>query len=128
VRAPVRLAILSMYGSSAERDERFFAAELVREKIFRSLGDEVPYATAVVVEKFEDKGKIRHIHVAIFVDKSSHKAIVIGEGGERLKAIATQARRDMETMFAGKVYLQVWVKVRKGWADDGMQLERLGYE
>lgn len=111
-----------------DRDERFFASELVREKIFRLLGDEVPYATTVVIEKFEQRGRIRHIHATIFVDKPSHKAIVIGEDGARLKMIASQARKDMEAMFAGKVYLRVWVKVRRGWADDGAQLERLGYE
>jgi len=111
-----------------DRDERFFASELLREKLFRLLGDEVPFATAVAIEKFEERGRVRHIHAAIFVDKASHKAIVIGEDGERLKAIASQARKDMEAMFEGKVFLRVWVKVRRGWADDATTLARFGYE
>jgi GTP-binding protein Era len=110
-----------------DRDERFFAAEFIREKLFRLLGDELPYAAAVVVDKFEDTGKLRRIHATIFVDKASHKAIVIGENGERLKAIATAARKEMEALFSGKVFLQVWVKVRRGWADDPAQLARFGY-
>jgi len=110
-----------------DRDERFFASELLREKIFRLLGDELPYATAVVIEKFEERGRIRHIQAVIYVDKSSHKAIVIGEDGERLKLIATQARKDMEALYASKVFLRVWVKVRSGWADNPAALERFGY-
>jgi GTP-binding protein Era len=111
-----------------DRDERFFAAEFIREKVFRLLGDELPYATAVTVDRFEDKGPLRRIHATIHVDKPSHKAIVIGERGERLKSIASGARRDMEALFGGKVYLQVWVKVRRGWADDVAQLRRFGYD
>ncbi|MPZ42865.1 MAG: GTPase Era [Betaproteobacteria bacterium] len=111
-----------------DRDERFFAAEFIREKVFRHLGDELPYATAVSIERFEDSGKLRRIHATIHVDKPSHKAIVIGEGGERLKIIASSARKDMEALFGGKVFLQVWVKVRRGWADDAAQLRRFGYE
>ncbi|MCC6534570.1 MAG: GTPase Era [Burkholderiales bacterium] len=110
-----------------DRDERFFAGEFIREKIFRLLGDELPYATAVVVDKFEQMPKLRRIHATILVDKPSHKAIVVGESGERLKTIATQARKEMEALFEGKVFLRVWVKVRRGWADDAAQLERLGY-
>jgi GTP-binding protein Era len=110
-----------------DRDERFFASEFIREKVFRLLGDELPYATAVSVERFEHKGKLRRIQATIHVDKPSHKAIVIGEQGERLKAIASSARKDMEALFEGKVYLQVWVKVRRGWADDAAQLRRFGY-
>jgi GTP-binding protein Era len=110
-----------------DRDERFFAAEFIREKVFRLLGDELPYATAVSVERFEDTGKVRRIQATIHVNKDSHKAIVIGEGGARLKAIASSARKDMEKLFGGKVYLQVWVKVRRGWADDAAQLRRFGY-
>jgi GTP-binding protein Era len=111
-----------------DRDERFFAAEFIREKVFRLLGDELPYATAVSIDRFEDTGKLRRIHATIHVDKPSHKAIVIGEGGERLKAIASSARKDMEALFDGKVFLQVWVKVRRGWADDAAQLRRFGYD
>lgn len=111
-----------------DRDERFFAAEFLREKIFRLLGDELPYATAVTIDRFEDLGKLRRIHATIYVEKPSHKAIVIGEEGARLKAIASAARKDMEELFGSKVYLQVWVKVRRGWADDDAQLRRFGYE
>jgi GTP-binding protein Era len=111
-----------------DRDERFFAAEFIREKVFRLLGDELPYASAVSIERFEDSGKLRRIHATIHVDKDSHKAIVIGEGGERLKVIASSARKDMEALFGSKVFLQVWVKVRRGWADDAAQLRRFGYE
>ena len=108
--------------------ERFLAAELVREKLFRLLGDELPYSTAVEVEQFETKGELRRIHVGILVDKAGQKAIVIGKGGEKLKAISTSARRDMEELFGGKVYLEVWVRVRSGWADDAAALKRLGYD
>ena len=108
--------------------ERFLAAELVREKLFRLLGDELPYSTAVEVERFETKGALRHIHVGILVDKANQKAIVIGKGGEKLKAISTSARKDMEELFDGKVYLEVWVRVRSGWADDAAALKRLGYD
>lgn len=111
-----------------DRNERFFAAEFIREKIFRLLGDELPYAATVVVEKFEVKGKLRRIHASVLVDKPSHKAIVIGAKGERLKEIGTKARKDLEALYAGKVYLQLWVKVRSGWADDAAQLPQLGYD
>lgn len=111
-----------------DRDERFFASEFIREKLFRLLGDELPYATAVVIDKFEQLPRLRRIHATVFVDKPSHKAIVVGEGGERLKAIATRARKDMEALFGSKVFLQVWVKVRRGWSDDAAQLRQFGYE
>lgn len=111
-----------------DRPERFLAAELVREKLFRLLGEELPYAATVVVEKFELKGPVRHIHVAIIVDKANHKAMVIGKGGEKLKQIGTQARIDMEKLFGGKVFLQLWVQVKGGWADNLKTLKNLGYE
>ncbi len=111
-----------------DRNERFLAAELIREKLFRLLGDEIPYSTSVLVEKFELDGALRRIHAAIIVDKPGQKAIVIGKKGEKLKTIATQARQDMEKLFGGKVYLEVWVKVRGGWADDERVVKRLGYE
>lgn len=110
-----------------DRDERFFAAEFIREKIFRALGDELPYATTVTIDRFEELKGLRRIHATIFVEKPSHKAIVIGDHGGRLKAIASSARRDLEHLFASKVYLQIWVKVRRGWSDDRAQLKRLGY-
>jgi GTPase len=115
-------------GEFTDRSERFLAAELVREKLFRQLGDELPYGASTVIEKFETEGKLRRIHVAIIVDKASHKAMVIGKGGEKLKLIGTDARRDMEKLFGGKVFLQIWVKVKHGWADDERTLKNLGYE
>ena len=111
-----------------DRSERFLAAELVREKLFRLLGEELPYAATVMVEKFEMQGELRHIHIAIIVDKDNHKAMVIGKGGEKLKQIGTQARIDMEKLFGGKVFLELWVQVKSGWADSLKALKSLGYE
>ncbi len=110
-----------------DRSERFLAAEAVREKIFRLLGDEVPYSTTVMIEKFEQEGDLRRIYAAIIVDKEGQKAIIIGKGGEKLKAIGTEARKDLERLFGGKVFLQLWVKVRSGWADDERAVKSLGY-
>jgi GTP-binding protein Era len=110
-----------------DRDERFLAAELVREKVFRLLGDEVPYATTVTIDQFAQEGRLRRIHATILVDKASQRAILLGEGGQRMKAIATQARLDMERLFDGPVFLEVWVRVKHGWADDDASLARLGY-
>jgi len=110
-----------------DRDERFLAAELVREKIFRLLGDEVPYATTVTIDRFEQEGKLRRIHATVLVDKTSQRAILLGEKGARMKSIATQARQDMERLFDGPVFLEVWVRVKRGWADSDASLARLGY-
>ncbi len=111
-----------------DRNERFLAAELVREKVFRFTGEELPYSVSVIIEQFKMDGKLRRIHAAILVDKAAHKAMLIGKNGEKMKEIATQARLDMEKLFGGKVYLEVWVKVRSGWADDARVLKSLGYE
>jgi GTP-binding protein Era len=111
-----------------DRSERFLAAEMLREKIFRFTGDELPYSTSVVIEQFKMEGKLRRIHAAILVDREAHKAMLIGKKGEKLKEIATQARLDMEKMFGGKVFLEVFVKLRSGWADDERVLRSLGYE
>ncbi|MDD5250540.1 MAG: GTPase Era [Rhodocyclaceae bacterium] len=111
-----------------DRPERFLAAELLREKLFRNLGEELPYGIAVEIEKFEQEGELRRIHAAVVVDKAAHKAIVIGKGGERLKRMSSDARKDMETLFGGKVWLETWVKVKSGWADDERALKTLGYE
>ena len=111
-----------------DRSERFLDAELLREKLFRNLGEELPYGMAVEIEKFEQEGDLRRIHAAVVVDKAAHKAIVIGKAGERLKRISTDARKDMETLFGGKVWLETWVKVKSGWADDERALKSLGYE
>jgi len=111
-----------------DKSERFLASEYIREKVFRLLGDELPYATAVEIEKFEIEGDLRRIFAAIVVDREGHKAIVIGKGGEQLKRIASEARQDMQRLFGGKVYLEIWVKVKSGWNDDERLLKSLGYE
>jgi len=110
-----------------DRDERFLAAEYIREKIFRLLGEEVPYATTVAIDSFEHAGSLRRIHATVYVDKAGQRAILLGEGGAQMKEIASSARRDMERLFGGKVFLEVWVRVKPGWADDERMLKRLGY-
>ena len=111
-----------------DRSERFMAAEFLREKLFRLLGEELPYGMAVEIEKFESEGNLRRIHAAVIVDRDSHKAMVIGKKGERLKRIATEARIELEKLFDAKVFLEVWVKVKSGWADDERALKSLGYD
>lgn len=111
-----------------DKSERFLTAEFVREKLFRLLGDELPYGATVEIEKFETEGDLRRIYAAIVVDREGHKPIVIGKGGETLKRIASEARKDMERLLGGKVYLEVWVKIKSGWADDERLLKSLGYE
>ena len=111
-----------------DRSERFVASELLREKLFRMMGDEIPYATSVIIEQFEQKDGLRKIYASILVDSANQKAIVIGKDGLKLKEMATQARKDMENSFGGKVFLNVWVKVKSGWADDASVLRSLGYE
>ncbi|HEU0233924.1 MAG TPA: GTPase Era [Gallionella sp.] len=111
-----------------DRSEKFLAAEMLREKVFRFTGEELPYSVSVVIEQFKLEGKLRRISAAILVDKEAHKAMLIGKKGEKLKEIATQARLDMEKLFDGKVFLEVFVKVRSGWADDARVLRSLGYE
>ena len=110
-----------------DRNERFLAAEIIREKIFRLLGEEVPYATTVMIEQFTQEGNLRRIHATVIVDKAGQKAILIGKGGEKMKAISTQARHDMERLFESKVFLQIWVKVKSGWADDARAIKSYGY-
>lgn len=111
-----------------DRSERFLASEFLREKLFRLLGEELPYGMTVEIEKFEIEGNLRRIYAAIIVDKAGHKGIVIGKGGERLKRISSEARIELERLFDGKVYLETWVKVKSGWADDERALKSLGYE
>ncbi|MDD2720024.1 MAG: GTPase Era [Gallionella sp.] len=111
-----------------DRNERFLASELLREKVFRFTGDELPYSVSVVIEQFKMEGTMRRISAAILVDKDAHKAMLIGKKGEKLKEIATQARLDMEKLFDGKVFLEVFIKVRSGWADSAQMLKTLGYE
>jgi len=119
-----------IYGEDeiTDRSERFLAAEIVREKVFRLLGDEIPYSISVEIEKFETEGELRRVYAAIIVDRDSQKPILIGKKGEKLKEIGTQARKDMEDLFGLKVYLEVWVKVKSGWADDERAVKSLGYE
>lgn len=111
-----------------DKSEKFLAAEIVREKVFRFVGDELPYTSTVVVEKFEQEGNLRRIFVAILVDRAGHKAMLIGKKGERLKEISTQSRQDMEKLFGGPVFLEIWVKVKSGWADNEAGLRAYGYE
>jgi GTP-binding protein Era len=110
-----------------DRSERFLAAELVREKLFRKLGEEIPYGLTVEIERFREEKRTLHVHALVWVEKGRHKAIVIGSKGERLKAVGREAREDMEKAFAQKVFLQIWVKVKEGWADDERALRSLGY-
>jgi len=109
------------------RSSRFIAAEMIREKIVRSLGDELPYATTVEIEKFDDTPKLLNIHALITVERDNQKAIVIGKGGERIKKIGMQARKELQGFFEKKVNLKTWVKVRQGWSDDERALQQLGY-
>lgn len=111
-----------------DRSERFLAAEILREKVFRHTGAELPYASSVVIDQFQMDGKMRRIAATILVDRDSHKPMVIGEKGERLKRISTEARIDMEKLFDGKVFLETWVKVKRGWADDQSALREQGLE
>ena len=113
---------------ATDRSERFLAAELIREKLFRLLWDEIPYSTSVAIDQFTNESGLRKIHASIIVDRANQKAMIIGRNGEELKLIATQARKDMEKLFGGKVYLKVWVKIKSGWADDLRVLKTLGYE
>jgi GTP-binding protein Era len=111
-----------------DRSERFLASEIIREKLFRLTGDELPYTSTVVVEKFEEEGALKRIAASIVVERDAHKGIVIGEKGELLKRIGTEARVELETLMDSKVFLELWVKVRSGWADDEEHLRSYGYE
>ncbi|WP_034335297.1 GTPase Era [Conchiformibius kuhniae] len=109
-----------------DKSSRFLAMEIVREKLFRYLGEELPYALNVEVEQFKEENGMYEIYIAVLVDKENQKPIVIGKGGEKLKKISTEARLDMEKLFERKVFLRVWVKVKSGWADDVRFLNELG--
>lgn len=111
-----------------DRSERFMAAEMVREKLFRLTGDELPYTSTVIIDKFEEEGKLRRIAATIVVERDGHKGMVIGEKGEKLKRIGTEARQELEKLWGGKVFLELWVKVRSGWADDDARVRSFGYE
>ena len=111
-----------------DRSEKFLAGEMIREKLFRLTGDELPYSCTVVIEKFEEEGTMRRIAASIVVERDAHKGMVIGEGGERLKRIGSEARQELEHLWQAKVFLELWVKVRSGWADDEAHLRSYGYE
>ncbi|MEC5216431.1 GTP-binding protein Era [Actimicrobium sp. GrIS 1.19] len=111
-----------------DRSEKFLAAEIIREKVFRFVGDELPYTSTVLIEKFEQEGDLRRVFAAILVQRDTHKSMLIGQKGARLKEISTQARLDMARLFGGPVYLEVWVKVKSGWADNEAGLRAYGYE
>jgi GTP-binding protein Era len=126
-RLPVSAAVFSP-NDVTDRSERFMASEIVREKIFRFCGDELPYTSTVVIEQYEKKERLRRIFTAILVERDTHKAMIIGRGGERLKEMSSEARADMEKMFGVPVYLEIWVKVKSGWADNEAGLRAYGYE
>jgi GTP-binding protein Era len=111
-----------------DRSERFLASELIREKLFRLTGDELPYASTVVIDKFEEEGNLRRIAATIVVEREAHKGMIIGEGGERLKRIGSEARQELERLLDAKVFLELWVKVRSGWASNEEHLRSYGYE
>ncbi|MGI4815900.1 MAG: GTPase Era [Janthinobacterium lividum] len=119
-----------IYGEDelTDRSERFLAAEIVREKVFRWTGDELPYTSTVLIEKFEQEGRLRRIFATVLVGRDTHKAMLIGAKGEKLKQIGTDARLDMEKLFDGPVYLEIWVKIKSGWADNEAGLRAYGYE
>ena len=112
-----------------DRSERFLAGELIREKLFRLTGDELPYTSTVVIEKFdEEPSGLRRIAAAIVVEREAHKGMIIGSGGERLRRIGSEARAELEKLLDAKVFLELWVKVRSGWAADDEHLRSYGYE
>jgi len=112
-----------------DRSERFLVGELVREQLMRQLGEELPYATSVEVERFEDRPDgVAEIHAVVWVEREGQKAIVIGAGGRRAKAIGSAARRGIEALLGRKVFLKLWVRVRAGWSDDEAALRQFGYE
>ena len=111
-----------------DRSEKFLASEIVREKLFRFVGDELPYSSTVLIEQFEQEGDLRRVFAAILVERDGHKAMIIGNKGARLKEISSQSRLDMERLFGGPVYLEIWVKVKSGWADNEAGLRAYGYE
>jgi len=111
-----------------DRSVRFIAAELVREKIFRLVGDELPYGCTVVIEQWEENDKGVRIAACIVVERETHKPILLGTGGAHMKRIASEARQDMEKLLDKSVFLDVYIKVRKGWSDREGALRELGYE
>jgi len=111
-----------------DRSDRFLASELIREKLFRLTGDELPYNCTVVIDNFVEEGQLKRIAATIVVEREAHKGMVIGDAGERLKRIGSETRQELERLWGGKVFLELWVKVRSGWADDESHLRSYGYE
>ena len=111
-----------------DRNDRFLASEIIREKLFRLTGDELPYSCTVVIDKFEESERLHRIAATIIVERDAHKGMVVGAGGERLKRIGSEARQELEHLLGVKVFLELWVKVRSGWADDEAHLRSFGYE
>ena len=111
-----------------DRSDRFLASEIIREKLFRLTGDELPYTSTVVIDQYAEEGRLRRIAASIVVERDAHKGMIIGAGGERLKRIGSESRQELETLLDAKVFLELWVKVRSGWADDEAHLRSYGYE
>lgn len=111
-----------------DRSDRFLASEIIREKLFRLTGDELPYTSTVVIDNYEEEGNLRRIAASIVVERDAHKGMIIGGGGERLKRIGSEARQDLESLLGAKVFLELWVKVRSGWAADEEHLRSYGYD
>jgi GTP-binding protein Era len=111
-----------------DRSERFMAAEMIREKLFRLTGDELPYTSTVVIDQFVEEGRLKRIAATIVVERDGHKGMVIGDKGEKLKRIGTEARQELEKLWDCKVFLELWVKVKSGWADDEARVRSFGYE
>ena len=111
-----------------DRSERFLVSEIIREKLFRLTGDEIPYGATVVIDSFQEEGNLRRIGATIIVEREAHKGMIIGEKGEHLKRIASEARQELERLLEAKVFLEMWVKVRSGWADSEEHLRSYGYE
>ena len=111
-----------------DRSEKFLAAEMIREKLFRLTGDELPYEATVIIDRWEEEGNLRRIAATIVVERDAQKGMVIGQGGERLKRIGSEARQELETLMDARVFLELWVKVRSGWADSEEHLRSYGYE
>ena len=111
-----------------DRTDRFMVSEMIREKLFRLTGDELPYTSTVIIDKFEEEGRLRRIAATIVVERDGHKGMVIGEKGEKLKRIGSEARQELEKLWGGKIFLELWVKVRSGWADDEARVRSFGYE
>jgi GTP-binding protein Era len=118
-----------LYGEDeiTDRSQRFLAGELIREQLMLRLGEELPYSTTVEIERFEEDGELLRIAAVIWVEREGQKAIVIGKGGERIKAIAIASRQAMQSLFGRQVFLETWCRVREGWSDDEAALRRFGY-